>query len=373
VLEPDSLFLVLVLGLVASFHALVPTFRVGLLLITLWLARALVIAAILPIVHLRVLRSFRVLGTEDGASPVPRLLHRTFCASLRAKLARAWIGAMAAATKRELERRQRRWAEHAGIELDAAGFVRDEAMNLRAPLSAVAQLGFARGSERAARSTLPPRMRALHSSAALVANVFDYWTERDAAPLAAALGLAPLPATLSFEEPLPTGLEGDPPTADVLVRFPSGYAVAIESKFTEWLVRRPRNKAVLKTKYFPPGDEVWARRGLPRCQRLAERLQGGAERYRFLHAAQLLKHALGLAMAAPRAFELRYLYYDWPAREAAEHRAEIERFAAAVAPELAFRATTYQSLVAALALDRSVERAYLDYLCARYFPELARR
>lgn len=280
---------------------------------------------------------------------------------------------MAVATKRDLERRQRRWAEQAGIEIDAAGFVRDEAANLRVPLSAAAQLGFERGSERAARRTLPARMRALHSSAALVANVFDYWTGRDAAPLTRALGLGTNSASLAFEEPLPTGLEGDPPAADVLVRFASGYVVAIESKFTEWLVRKPRNKAVLKTKYFPRGVQLWAQQGLPRCQRLAEGLQSGVERFRFLHAAQLLKHALGLAMTAPRGFELRYLYYDWPAREAAEHRAEIERFADAVAPELAFRASTYQSLFAALALDPSVERAYLDYLRARYFPELARR
>lgn len=280
---------------------------------------------------------------------------------------------MALATKRDLERRQRRWAEQAGIELDATGFVRDEAANLRVPLSAAAQLGFERGSERAPRPTLPPRMRALHSSAALVANVFDYWTGRDTAPLTLALGLGAEPATLAFEEPLPTGLEGDPPTADVLVRLAAGHVVAVESKFTEWLVRKPRNKAVLKTKYFPPGKELWALHGLPRCQRLAERLQAGAERFRFLHAAQLLKHALGLAMTAPHGFELRYLYYDWPAREAAEHREELARFADAVAPELAFRATTYQSLLAALAQDACVERAYLDYLRARYFPELARR
>jgi hypothetical protein len=216
-------------------------------------------------------------------------------------------------------------------------------------------------------------MRALHSSAALVANVFDYWTEREAAPLTLALGLGAEPATLTFEEPLPTGLEGDPPTADVLLRFASGYVVAIESKFTEWLVRKPRNKAVLKTKYFPPGEQLWTLCGLSRCQRLAERLQSGAERFRFLHAAQLLKHALGLALTAPRGFELRYLYYDWPAREAAEHRAEIERFADAVAPALGFGAVTYQSLLAALARDPRVEPAYLDYLRARYFPELARR
>ena len=58
-------------------------------------------------------------------------------------------------------------------------------------------------------------------------------------------------AKLTFEEPLPTGLPGDPPTADVALARPDGRCVAIESKFAEWLVPRPRSKRVFKDKYFP--------------------------------------------------------------------------------------------------------------------------
>lgn len=274
---------------------------------------------------------------------------------------------MRPSAKKDLERAQRQWATAAGVAFDMRGYVREDAANLWRPLSTGAVAGFARGSERNPRATAPPRMCALHSSAALVANVFDHWSGRDAAPLVRALGLAATQATITFEEPLPTGLEGEAPTADVFLDLANGHAVAIESKFSEWLVRRPRNKVVFKAKYFPRGRGLWESRGLPRCQALAAEIQAGAQRFRFLNAAQLLKHALGLASTRPGAFELRYLYYEWPTREAAEHRAEVARFAAAADAELPFAAITYQELFARLEVDGAVEGGYLDYLRARYF------
>src|SRR5881394_2581819 len=138
-------------------------------------------------------------------------------------------------------------------------------------MSAATRAAFARGSELTPRATQPARIAALHSSAALVANVFDHWSARDAAPLVAALGLGADAATLSFEEPLATGVEGDPPTSDVVLLCASGRVVAIESKFGEWLVRRASNRA-LKPKYFPVGRALWRDAGLPACQVLAEDL-----------------------------------------------------------------------------------------------------
>ena len=268
--------------------------------------------------------------------------------------------------RKELERQQRRWAESAGIDFDARSFVRDFDANLRAPLAAATRAAFARGTELAPRNSQPARIAALYSSAALVANVFDYWSARDAAPLVAALRLDVEPVKLEFEEPLATGVEGDPPTSDVVLRFASGRAVAIESKFGEWLARRASNRTDLKAKYFAGGKTVWRDVGLPRCQQLADDLRAGRARFKHLHAAQLLKHALGLARES-RAHELRYLYYEWPSGPAAAHRAEIERFAEQVGAEIRFSASTYQELYRALAADARVERAYLDYLRARYF------
>jgi hypothetical protein len=271
------------------------------------------------------------------------------------------------ASHKDLERHQRHWADAAGVAYDARGFVRELATNLRAPLDDAALAELERGCELAATGTRPARLWSLTSSAALVVNVFDHWRGHDSAPLAAALGLSRGSPKISYEEPLPTGLEGDPPTADVALRWPSGRVAAIESKFCEWLVRRPRNKAVFKRKYFPPDGEVWSAAGLPRCQALAADIDSGSERFRWLHAAQLLKHALGLARLGAPATTLVYLYYDWPSREATEHAAEIARFARRIAPDCDFRVLTYQALSATLNADEMVDARYRAYLAKRYF------
>ena len=266
-----------------------------------------------------------------------------------------------------LARRQRRWADLHGVRYDARGYVAELATNLREPLTTAALAEFARGSELGATLTRPARMLSLTSSAALVANVFAWWRDRDAAPLAAALGLdTGEGASVTFEEPLPTGLAGDPPLADVALRWPDGRLVAIESKLGEWLVRRPRSKRVFKDKYFP-AEPVWSAAGLPRCQALADALQHGRERPKQLHAAQLLKHALGLATSGQSKRTLVYLYYDVPGREATTHRGELDRIAHLIVPEVDLRVATYQDLYRTLRAMAGVDADYLGYLGARYF------
>jgi hypothetical protein len=270
-------------------------------------------------------------------------------------------------SKADVMRRQRRWADARGIRYDARGFVRDLRDNLRAPLSRAALAELGRGSELEVRRARPPRISSLCSSAALVANVFGYWHGRDAAPVARALGFAVRGAvSLAFEEPFATGLAGDPPLLDVALRCADGALVAVESKYAEWLVRRPRNKSGLKDKYFPAGSGVWAAAGLMHCQALAEDLQAGRERFTYLHAAQLLKHALALRKARLRS-SLVYLYYAWPAREAAVHAAELERARARLDGEVDLRVRTYQELHRALRALPDIDRTYLDYLTDRYF------
>jgi hypothetical protein len=198
--------------------------------------------------------------------------------------------------------------------------------------------------------------------------VFGYWRDRDPAPLLAALGIEAAPgARLTYEEPLPTGLAGDPPTADVALRWPDGRCVAIESKYGEWLVPRARHKRVFKEKYFPADAAVWTAAGLPRCQALADDLQAGRERFRFLNAPQLLKHALGLKRTTAPGSTLVYLYYDHMGREAQTHRAELERVTARLISEVNLRFTTYQALFRAFRAERIVARDYVDYVSERYF------
>jgi hypothetical protein len=270
--------------------------------------------------------------------------------------------------KSALLRAQRRWADARGVRYDAHGCVRNLDDNLCVPLDEAALAEFQRGSELTPGTTRPARAYSLCSSAALVVNVFGYWRGRDHTPLLQALGIERAGGTrLKFEEPLPTGLSGDPPTVDVALYGPDGRCVAVESKFAEWLTPRPRGKRSFKDKYFARSEGVWAGLDLPRCQALAEDLQEGRERLKYLNAPQTLKHALGLANNGLRTSALVYLYYDRPGREAATHRAEIDRVVARLAPEIDLRVSTYQALFAALCATTELERDYVDYLAQRYF------
>ena len=270
--------------------------------------------------------------------------------------------------KTALLRAQRRWADAHGVIYDARGFVRVLADNLSVSLDDSTLGELQRGSELKAGGTQPARALSLCSSAALVVNVFAYWRGREQTRLLAALGVGgPGGTRLELEAPLPTGLPGDPPTVDVLLHRPDGRAVAIESKFAEWLAPRPRSQRVFKDKYFAGGLRVWEAAGLPLCQTLAEDLQQGRERLKHLNAPQLLKHAVGLAVNGLRTSALVYLYYDRPGRESVTHRAELERITARLEPEIDVRVTTYQELFGALSAVSGLEREYIDYLRRRYF------
>ena len=256
------------------------------------------------------------------------------------------------------------WARSKGFEPKNA-YMMSLADNLRQQLSDGALQDFERGNggELRERGIRPPKMHALRSSAALSANVFDYWRSHDPAPLQQALGLHDKITRISFEEHFPTGLKGSPPNVDVLLKLEGHHYVAIESKFTEWLSQRERT---LDPKYFPPGEELWTEQELPNCQALAIGFMDAAP-FKYLDAPQLLKHALGLARKKSGTFELYYIYFDWNCPEGAVHADEVARFGDLVGEEIRFRTMTYQELFKRLDhTARPDDSAYLEYLHARY-------
>ena len=269
----------------------------------------------------------------------------------------------------EIRRTQQKWARSKGIPFDSGGYVPKIEDNLRQALSQRARRGFARG----AGSELRGHMRALHSSSALAANFFDHWTERDKAPLLAALGTdIESKACLGFEARFPTGLGGTPPHLDVAVTLGTGFVVAVEAKFTEHLKRSTRGKSTFAEAYFAKSRGRWTENGLPDCQRLAEELRaeevhGGRQRFEYLDPRQLLKHALGLASQKENRFSLYYLYYDWPGDRPEAHRREIEVFDQLVGKETRFKVLSYQEVYQRLRNQEHAAPEYLDYLGTRYF------
>ena len=183
--------------------------------------------------------------------------------------------------KTALLRAQRRWADAHGVRYDAHGCVRELDDNLRAPLDGAALAEFQRGSELTPGTARPARLHSLCSSAALVVNVFGYWRGRDQTPLLRALGIAgPGGTRLAFEEPLPTGLPGDPPTVDVALYRPDGRCVAVESKFAEWLVaavaRQARRSRTSTSRRARPSGRPPACRAAKRSPRSCKTAASGS-------------------------------------------------------------------------------------------------
>lgn len=266
----------------------------------------------------------------------------------------------------EIRRKQADWAESQSIQTTAAGYTATLEQNLHTALSPETMADYARGSGAEMKS----KMLALHSSSALVCNVFEYWRGRELAPLQAVLASciqAPGPlATISMEQTFATGLRGIPPTLDVVLRTRDGWALAIESKFCEPYGAPHCAAYHFAQSYLGPSDGQWAARGLPRCQDLARQIQAGRIFLR-LGAPQLLKHILGLRATCGDGFGLLYLWYDVPhAPEAVEHQEEINQFRVAVEGEVRFDALSYQELFRRLACMGSVDQTYVHWLKQRY-------
>lgn len=208
------------------------------------------------------------------------------------------------------------------------------------------------------------------SSAALAANTFGKYLGRPAdvprLPGDAAIDWPPLQlqleATLRF--PWPGGRH---PCLDVMITT-ANRVIGIESKRFEPFraTRGPR----MSDAYWRP---LWGTR-MTGFERVRDRLSDGAEAFHYLDATELVRHAFGLRTVVHRdarrrglAPVLLYLYAEpvqapdgraIAAEAHAAHRAEVARFAEAVAgDEVGFRALTYRDLLGAWAADEDADIA----------------
>jgi hypothetical protein len=164
------------------------------------------------------------------------------------------------------------------------------------------------------------KFRAAHSSSALVVNTFaPFKAHLDALRLPGAGGFA----SMHFEQKCPTGLVGRrSPNLDVLADGPNGV-VAVESKLLEPLTPHVAEFSPAYDAITAGGTEWFAE---------MKRLREKPSRYRWLDAAQLVKHAFGIANTfRNKPAMLLYLFWEPSNSEEhpffAEHRAEVTRFA----------------------------------------------
>ncbi len=200
---------------------------------------------------------------------------------------------------------------------------------------------FASDLEQGDGNELEGKFRAAHSSSALAVNCFAPFKDSIA-------DLSLLGATgfeeIQFERKCPTGLRGGrAPNLD-LVAEADTHVVAVESKCTEYLGA--------KAAKFSPAYAAQIKDERRESAWFAEMLDldAGIVSYRFLDAAQLVKHAFGVARCfRETSATLLYLYWE-PANAAAlpafeAHREEIARLGERVAGAFPrFEALSYPAL-----------------------------
>ena len=275
-----------------------------------------------------------------------------------------------------IQSKQLAWACRKGLSpTDKEGYLMRVEDNLYEPLSSESVTAFSAGNglEMADGVCRPAKMKALYSSSALVVNVFHHWQGRDARSLMCACGLCDefdaqsSIYDIKFEQKLPISADRRrfpvPPHVDVLITAADGCVYAVEGKFAE--PYRGHSKGI-SLRYV---EDVSLWEGLPYLHELAWEVASDNHAFRYLDAAQLLKHILGLkAHCTDAPFRLLYLWYDVPGEAGCAHRREINRFAdIARKDHVAFFHTTYQVVfVRLLRNSYNGNEAYCDYLNDRY-------
>ena len=114
-------------------------------------------------------------------------------------------------------------------------------------------------------------------------------------------------------------------------------------------------------------NEIW--KGIPAIRKLGHKISPDDNKYVHLHAAQLIKHILGLNNAVGKGnYRLLYLWYDAPGLDGCKHRKEIEKFTKYMkADNIKFSHITYQEVIRNLVKHHyKTNEKYLNYLSSRY-------
>jgi len=294
----------------------------------------------------------------------------------------------------QLEDRQVQWAELNRIRVGAApgntrgkaGYVSELQENLFEPLSERVKKQFIAGAgkELDAPDGQSGNMYAVYSSSALLVNLFHRWSRLlDAAspnskpsikPLLTACGLLARPVkNIDFEVlNIVNPRFKTAPHLDVQISFDDGpwECAGVEAKFCEpYDDKKPGG---LMECYLRE-TALW--QDWPNVRAFAQNLSPNDSIHSHLHAAQLLKHLLGLRKQNDTSFVLVYLWFDVPGtEEAARHCREIESFGEVLKRDgVAFVSRTYQEVFEALRGGNGGPKIpYVTYLLERYLEDAPR-
>ena len=273
-----------------------------------------------------------------------------------------------------IKSRQINWALNRGLILQGSKGERGEKAytvtleeNLFEPLLSEVKEQFekGRGGE---LNGYPCPMQAVHSSAALVVNVFQYWLKiGDFSPVLKALGFPSAKCKKCEFEKKFSVCRGTPPHIDVVFHC-EDKIIAIESKFTEpyssWQIKEEMQSA-----YFENNPSIW--KEIPSVRKLAERIRNKEQLdTSHIHVSQVIKHILGLISYTGNKedFYLIYLWYNVPCSEGCVVEREIEQITKIFAEDkINFKTITYQEFIYRLSeLCRKSHEEDVRYITARY-------
>lgn len=287
--------------------------------------------------------------------------------------------------KRYIQLKQQNWAKRKGLDFVGGtkpnrgkkNYVKDLAFNIyNQHLSEETRENFDEGdgNEREDTTTRLAKMKVLHSSSALPVNVFQYWQEKDVSPILYACKLInkrpfnseTLPNAVRFEQKFEISkdkkLFPKTPNLDVVIEY-NNRVFAIESKFTEPYKKKQKGLS----ERYTIDKAFW--KGIPNLEELANEISPNNNEFKYLDAAQLIKHILGLKNANKKSgFILLYLWYDVIGKDGFKHRKEIEKFATiAKKDNIKFRHITYQEVIVNLSNNfYNNNEDYINYLTDRY-------
>lgn len=278
--------------------------------------------------------------------------------------------------------KQIQWAMNRGITLigskgrrGRSAYTPELEQNLFEPLDPDVRECFLRGdgNEIIGSVDSPAKMQAVHSSSALSVNIFQYWQKIGQVPvIATACGLcrkgSNTPQKIVFEDKYPVDNKFQfSPNIDVVFHNSDSSKFrrfAVECKFSE--PYGSQGHSGLKPEYIGLGA-IW--KDIPSIYSLAKSLCPKDNKFTYLHAAQLIKHILGLKRKfGKEGFKLLYLWYDVLGKEGATHSDEIEALSEFVISDgVKFYAMSYQKLIARLSNEyRKDHDIYIKYISDRY-------
>lgn len=280
----------------------------------------------------------------------------------------------------QIKAKQVEWAKNRGIKLIGSAGDRGEKLyttsinqNLFQPLNKETrkELEGGDGNELHEDGEKPAKIQALHSSSALGVNIFDYWRDKnDLSLLFSACEISrskKLSGTMGFEQKFSIDKRFQyAPNIDVVFFHaqPGQFkAFAIECKFTEAYGARAHGG--MDSKYFDNND-IW--KELPATKKLAKTIEGEDTHFKYLHAAQLIKHTLGLNKQLGHSnYRLLYLWYDALGEPGHTHHNEVSELSETLGSDgVFFHSITYQELIVNLAKYRDQHNEYITYITERY-------